>query len=198
MATTHLIALMIPGPSMAMVFNASVNNGKDAALLTGWGLSLAVIIQVLLVFWGVTSLFSTIPYFYESITVIGALYILFLGVQLFSISLTERRISTEKVCAGNEAFFKKGFLLGFINPEAILFIFGLMTVFIRQDTHSMVSGIYVIHICLVSFIWFTVSAIFFEKIKNVFMRCQKLFNLVIGSLFVFKASSVLFSQLTKM
>lgn len=84
--TITLISLagwITPGPNMFAVINASISNGKMHGFFTGLGISAAGVLWAGLAVFGVDTLFTLFPKLIFSLRIIGATYLIWLGLNAF-------------------------------------------------------------------------------------------------------------------
>ena len=77
-----LILSVSPGPSMLYVLSRSVGQSRVAGLASALGLALGGVALAVVAASGLAIIFERSPLLYQAVTTLGALYIIYLGVQL--------------------------------------------------------------------------------------------------------------------
>lgn len=103
-----------PGPLLALVLSETVNHGKKAGIYVAIAPILTDIPIILLSFYMIDIL-SASKVAFGLLSVIGALYLLWLARENFQIKEIEVNVS------GNERSFQKGIMANFLNPAPYLF-----------------------------------------------------------------------------
>lgn len=149
MISAHLLAVYIaalivvyavPGPDMALVLQTSIGRGARSGFAAAGGLGLARATHVTLSACGVAALLRNAPWLYDIVRYGGAVYLAWIGVQIFrspvfalpdgaSGSVAERGESRPLRTA-----FVKGLLTNLLNPKALLFCSVLLPQFVRPET----------------------------------------------------------------
>lgn len=138
-ATICILGAMTPGPSLAVVLRHSVGQSRQAgfacALAHGLGIGFYAVITMA----GLGILFQTVPAFRDVVSILGALYLIYLGVRAWraaGASGGESRFAgaTEKTV--NDTPFhaaRDGFMIAFLNPKIALFFLALFSQFVSPD-----------------------------------------------------------------
>ena len=125
-----LIALS-PGPGAATSMSAGLRHGYGAAFRAILGLQTALIIQLAIVAAGLGALLATSALAFDTLRIIGAAYLVWLGVQKWR---TEIKVAGD---AGSPALrndlFLQGLLVNLTNPKAIVFMVALMPQFVDPE-----------------------------------------------------------------
>ena len=152
MISAHLLAVYIaalfvvyavPGPDMALVLQTSIGRGVRSGLAAAGGLGLARATHVTLSACGVAALLRSAPWLYDVVRYGGAVYLAWVGIQIFRspvFALPDGTTagSTADAAANIEsrplrAAFVKGLLTNLLNPKALLFCSVLLPQFVRPE-----------------------------------------------------------------
>jgi threonine/homoserine/homoserine lactone efflux protein len=152
MISAHLLAVYIaalfvvyavPGPDMALVLQTSIGRGARSGFAAAGGLGLARATHVTLSACGVAALLRNAPWLYDVVRYGGAVYLAWVGIQIFRspvFALPDG--DTAKAAAGAaasgearplRAAFVKGLLTNLLNPKALLFCSVLLPQFVRPE-----------------------------------------------------------------
>ncbi|WP_237885164.1 LysE family translocator [Pseudomonas sp. PGPR40] len=127
------VVYLLPGPDMILLLQTGARQGKGAALATALGLGVARGCHVALAALGLAALFKTAPWTFDVVRLIGAAYLLWIGIQCLRTtmlpSLNGTDATTEKP-HWREAI-QRGLLTNLLNPKALLFCSVLLPQFIE-------------------------------------------------------------------
>ncbi|HEY4347824.1 MAG TPA: LysE family translocator [Gaiellaceae bacterium] len=129
-ALAAFVLIVIPGPSVLFVISRAVVLGRRAALATVVGNCLGVYVQVVGVALGVGALVERSTTVYTSIKLVGAAYLVWLGVRTF-----QRRRSLAAALEAPIAprsgrrIVREGFVVGLTNPKSAVFFAAILPQF---------------------------------------------------------------------
>ena len=117
------VALLIvtPGPTMLMCMTNALNHGPRRAMTSVAGAVTAVLGVMLLSAMGLGALLATSETAFTVAKVIGAAYLIWLGIKTFRSEAAVLDASAERSPQQRRSFFLRGFLVGASNPKAVLF-----------------------------------------------------------------------------
>ncbi len=117
------VALLVlsPGPTMLMCITTSLNHGPRQAVTAALGSVSAVLGIMLLSALGLGALLAASETAFTLAKVLGAAYLIWLGVKTFRSKATLLVDGTEAGPVKGRSHFLSGFLVGASNPKALLF-----------------------------------------------------------------------------
>ena len=152
MISAHLLAVYIaalfvvyavPGPDMALVLQTSIGRGVRSGFAAAGGLGLARATHVTLSACGVAALLRSAPWLYEAVRYGGAVYLAWVGIQIFRSPVfalpggTPAGANADAAASVESrplrAAFVKGLLTNLLNPKALLFCSVLLPQFVRPE-----------------------------------------------------------------
>jgi len=125
--------IVIPGPSVMFVISRALAYGRRAALLTVVGNAAGFYMQVLLVAIGVGALLERSIVAYNAVKFVGALYLVWLGVQTFRRRHELARVSDATEIQPHGSIVLDGFVVGISNPKTIVFFAAVLPQYVRPD-----------------------------------------------------------------
>jgi RhtB (resistance to homoserine/threonine) family protein len=158
------LGAMSPGPDFAVVVRHAVTSGRRAGLATAAGVAAGILVWVFAATTGVAALLAASATAFTVVKVIGAGYLLFLGVRALRSAArhpgtapdpTAGRPATTAVAA-----FRSGLLCNVLNPKAAVFFVALMPQFLPH--HPAVSDVLLLSMTafVITLLWFgTVAAV---------------------------------------
>ena len=116
------VALLIvtPGPTMLMCMTNSLNHGPRRAMTSVAGAVTAVLCVMALSAMGLGALLATSETAFTVAKVVGAAYLVWLGIKTFR-SSTVLAAGNGSAGTSGRSFYLQGFLVGASNPKAVLF-----------------------------------------------------------------------------
>jgi threonine/homoserine/homoserine lactone efflux protein len=117
------VLVLSPGPTMLMCMTTALNDGKSSALAAAVGSISAVLGVMTLSALGLGALLATSELAFTVIKVIGAIYLVWLGIKTFcsnaeAVNIKRAATDTKRRLRSH---YVRGFLVGSSNPKAILF-----------------------------------------------------------------------------
>ncbi|OEE41494.1 LysE family translocator [Vibrio ordalii] len=163
LAGVHFMALLSPGPDVALVVQNSTRYGRRTGVFIALGLSCGIVIHSLLSLTGISYLVHQQPALFAMVQLAGGGYLFYLGLgALKSIYTTWR--SPQAVGVNNErdklienqrqAFFR-GFITNIFNPKALVFFISLMSSLVPVGMSFSGKGIALLILWGLSFMWFS-------------------------------------------
>lgn len=135
---TSIIIILAPGPQVVFVVGRALAYGKRTAVTTAAGGTFGAYVQGILVSLGLGTLVERSTLVFESIKLVGAAYLVFLGVKAFR----HRRALSADVNASAETgaersvpsarAVRQGLLVGLTNPKAAVFFGAVLPQFVDR------------------------------------------------------------------
>jgi len=130
-----ILFIQVPGPSLLFTIGRALTVGRRDALLSVVGNGLGLTTQVLLVALGLGALVAASATAYTVVKVVGAAYVLWLGIQ----AIRNRADAREALTSGVPAVGRRGhalrtgFVVGVTNPKTIVFFLAFLPQFIDAE-----------------------------------------------------------------
>jgi threonine/homoserine/homoserine lactone efflux protein len=147
MADTHwalfvaasLLLIATPGQDMILVMSRSVAQGVAAGVATAAGVSVGLVGHTVLATLGLGALLRTSEWLFVALKLIGAAYLVWLGVQLWRTRSTELALSAGAPRSIARSF-ADGALSNLSNPKIAIFYFAFLPQFVpTQAEHPTLS-----------------------------------------------------------
>ena len=74
-----LAMVLTPGPNMIYLISHSISQGKIAGFISLGGVAVGFVFYMLCASFGITALVVAVPYAYDTIRIVGAMYLLWLA-----------------------------------------------------------------------------------------------------------------------
>jgi threonine/homoserine/homoserine lactone efflux protein len=130
-ALVALPIIVLPGPSVLFVIGRSLSLGRVGGLLSVVGNAADGLVAVIAVAVGVGYLIAQSAVVFTLIKVVGAGYLIFLGVQAIRHRRARADAATAAVASASTAkLLVQGFLVGVSNPKAVVFFIAVLPQFV--------------------------------------------------------------------
>lgn len=117
-----LILCIMPGPVVTWLVACGIADGPRAALTGLAGTSSALIVHMGLVLAGLAPLLAALGPWADAVKLIGAAYLVFLGVQAFRAPYEDPELpEAVKRKASAATLYRRGFVIGVTNPKSLAF-----------------------------------------------------------------------------
>jgi RhtB (resistance to homoserine/threonine) family protein len=193
LASLHFLAVVAPGADFAVTVQQSVRYGRVAGMLTACGIGCGISVHVVYTLLGISALLQGTPWMLSSARLLGAAYLLYLGVGLLrSQSGGRADVSDGMLCTQRQSHwqaFRTGFLTNATNPKATLFFLAVFTTVVSSSTPLPVQAAYGVWMCMVNASWFVLVSWVFSRpgMRQIFLSVGHWFEKLMGLLMVLLA-----------
>ncbi|WLD57624.1 homoserine/homoserine lactone efflux protein [Salinispirillum sp. LH 10-3-1] len=175
-----------PGPGSVLVLATGLRYRYTAVLKALVGLEIALLVHLAIVAIGLGALLAASDTAFLALKVVGAVYLVWLGVQKWRAPVTAVDASKVHLAATNH-LFRQGLLVNLTNPKAVIFIAALVPQFISlqapQVPQYLILGLTMVAVDVVIMTGYALLAgRFRDWFNNV--RMVRLQNRVFGGMFV--------------
>ena len=184
-AVVFFVVLVVPGPDFLIVTRAALS-GRQNGLFAGLGVATAILVWAASTKLGLTLLFERFAWLYGSLKLLGAAYLIYLGVQTWRAASQSRAVTAlerEVLQISPLAAWKQGFLTNISNPKAVVFFGSIFTALVPSHLPAWGISIAVLVPPLLAVLWFTLVALLFSTggIQRIFLRVRKTLDRVAGA-----------------
>lgn len=147
-ALAAAVLIAVPGPSVLFVIGRSLSSGRRVGLLTVLGNAMGMLPQVLAVAAGVAALLAQSVVAFTVLKTVGALYLVYLGVQAIRHRHTTATVTTTDMRPPAEVpasrSLREGFFVGVTNPKSAIFFVAVLPQFTAPATGPVWSQVLVL------------------------------------------------------
>jgi threonine/homoserine/homoserine lactone efflux protein len=137
-ALAALVLIMIPGPDQALITRSTLVGGRSAGLLTTVGGALGLTVHATAAAVGLSALLLASTTAFTALKVVGAAYLLWMGIQAMRAAARSRRAPSEAPAARERlrpaTAVRQGFLSNALNPKVGLFFVTFLPQFLSADS----------------------------------------------------------------
>ena len=196
-ALLNLLAAMSPGPDFAMVVRNSLCYSRRSGIFTSLGISLALGIHLFYCAAGIGLLISKSTLLFTLIKVLGAGYLVFIGLSSFFAKGSKLDVAAEKSATDlpRAVAFRMGFLTNVLNPKATLFFLSLFTLVIGSSTPLYIVLIISAIIMFTALGWFSIVSLFLAQpsVQKIFLKYEKAVNYTLGAFLILIGIKIAFT-----
>ncbi|EOD69787.1 LysE family translocator [Amycolatopsis vancoresmycina] len=120
---TTAVAMVTPGPDMLFILGCGMRGGPKAGLLATAGVATSEAIHVAVAAAGLAALFAAVPVAFTVVRVVGAAYLIHLGVQ----AIRNRKPLVER---RSDRAYLSGLLTNLLNPKMVTFTIAFLPQFV--------------------------------------------------------------------
>jgi threonine/homoserine/homoserine lactone efflux protein len=134
-ALAALVLIAVPGPSVLFVVGRSLALGRKGGFLSVLGNALGIVPMMAFVALGVGAIVAESVLVFTIIKTIGALYLVYLGVQAIRHRNDHIDAGATATRGGPSSFrlVREGFLVGVTNPKSLVFLVAVLPQFISYE-----------------------------------------------------------------
>ncbi|AOJ32889.1 LysE family translocator [Burkholderia metallica] len=125
-----------PGPDTAYIVGRSVAQGRGAGLMSAFGISTGCCVHALACAFGLTALLAASATAFTVIKLVGAAYLIYLGVRMIVAKQAAEPSGTAAAQAAKplRQLFMQGFWTNVLNPKVVLFFVSFFPQFVSADS----------------------------------------------------------------
>ncbi|WNK21024.1 LysE family transporter [Halomonas piscis] len=149
---------MSPGPSLALVLRHTLGGGRSPGVVAGVFHALGVGFYALLTVLGLGALMARFPLVFETITVVGAGYLAWLGIKALRAGRAAA-LDPDTAATTRRQAAREGVLVALANPKLILFFIALLSQFVHPEMSATARAIIVATAMVIDGAWYVLVAV---------------------------------------
>lgn len=126
-----IVIILVPGPTVTLIIANSIRHGARAGLANVAGTQAGLAVMIAIVGIGLNTLISGMGHWFEWVRLIGAAYLIWMGVQMFRARGTLNADGTARKPRGG--FFLQGLAVALSNPKTLVFFGAFFPQFIAPQ-----------------------------------------------------------------
>ncbi|WP_405029850.1 LysE family translocator [Methylobacterium sp. BE186] len=131
--------VLTPGPNMVYLISRSICQGRAAGLISLGGVALGFVFYMLCAALGITALVFAVPYAYDALRLIGAVYLLSLAWQAVKPGGRSPFQVRDLPADAPRKLFAMGFVTNLLNPKIAMLYLSLLPQFIDPAQGSVLA-----------------------------------------------------------
>ena len=177
--TIHAVALILPGPDFAVVTRLSIVSGRRTGLCGAAGVVAGIGVYALVSVLGLSLVLAALPGLSRVLSVTGALYLAWLGVQCLR---SKGKLPDPQTQPQDGKAFVTGLLTNLLNPKAMLYFGSILSQALTPNLST--TDVALLWSLLVgeSFLWFGLVALLFssQRVLEWLQYRMKWFDRIVG------------------
>ncbi|MDX3976974.1 LysE family translocator [Shinella sp.] len=129
-AVTTAIFAFIPGPAMLYAAARTMAGGRKAGLMAVFGLHLGAYAHIIAAAAGLSALFHAVPVAYIVVKLLGAAYLVWLGISLFRSKDVEAESEAGAAPKNGRRAFVESITVEVLNPKTAIFFLAFLPQFV--------------------------------------------------------------------
>ena len=125
--------ILAPGPDMFYVITRGMAHGSRAGIVSAIGVVCGILVHTTAAAFGLTLLLQTSAFAFLVVKFIGAIYLLYLGIQAWRDKSTFR-LQTSASIPKSRALFWQGVLSNVLNPKIAIFFLAFLPQFVDKGS----------------------------------------------------------------
>lgn len=158
------LGAMSPGPSLTLVLRHTLQGGRGSGIRAALAHALSVGLYALLTVLGLGALLLGQPWLFQSVSLLGAAYLLWVGYRALQAQPASIDPATLKSEFNRQAL-RDGFLVGLGNPKLILFFLALFSQFVTPELGWRGHLLIILTAMLIDAGWYIVVAVVFSHAR---------------------------------
>ncbi len=182
------ILVFTPGPNTLYIIARSVNQGRQAGIVSSLGVEVGTLFHVAAAAFGISALLLTSAWAFNIVKYAGAAYLIYLGIK--TLLTREKNVEAEMVEEMSlRRTFSQAVLVNILNPKTAMFFFAFLPQFIDAEQGAVATQILFLGVVVVvlGFTSGSLYSLLAGSIGNVlrgnlkFLRAQRYFA---GSVYI--------------
>ena len=164
LALVHLLAVASPGPSTVLVIQTAAVAGRRGGLLAALAMMVGALLWATAALFGLQALFARFEWLYLAFRIGGAIYLLYLAVQLWRHArdpLPEIALGGALRPTGWQGFLR-ALLLQLSNPKIMVFFGSIFLSLLPAQSPGWLDGAALAIVAVNEFTWFALLALLFS------------------------------------
>jgi len=162
-----LAIVVSPGPDSVYTLTQSLSGGRAAGLAAGLGTATGVLVHTAAAVLGLSALLRTTAEAYLLVKYVGALYLVYLGVQLLR---SDETFEIDDAAAGEQSLlgsFRRAVVINVSNPQVAVFVIAFFPQFVPPSANAtlQLSILGVVYAGL-SFLYLGGVALFADRVRH--------------------------------
>lgn len=183
-----LLGAMSPGPSLAIVVNHSLSQGRVEGVCAALAHGLGIGIFAFLTAFGLVVAVDKNPLMFDVIQILGSLFLLYMAIKLLFAPLNKTTDIVVAIKSSPLRAARDGFLIALLNPKILIFFTALFSQFVHVDSEPWEKMVLTLIAGGVDALWYILVALLISQTGSLvaFQKnswwLDKIFSLVLFSL----------------
>ena len=169
-----VLVICTPGPDTALTIRNSIIGGRRGGLLTAVGIAAGQLVWTIAAGVGIAGLLQASQPAFATLKIIGAAYLVFLGIQSITAAVRKRPGHQERalkpVQLGRWNAMRQGLISNLANPKMAAFFLSLLPQFVTAAAGRLAAFALGLVFCLMTFGWLSIYAMVLHRAGRLLQR----------------------------
>ncbi len=184
-APIFLVALASPGPDFLLISSLAMKRGRAAGLAGASGIALGNMNYAFLCIFGLSYMLARMAWLLLTIKIVGGLYLIYLGYQLWKASLKPAVSGTNEAqqVSPKRNPFVMGLMTNVTNPKALAFFTSVFALIVQPSINIETQIAIILLIGFMSFAWFSFVSLALSTthMRKLYMRSSSWIDRIAGT-----------------
>ena len=161
LALVCLAGASSPGPSLALLLQTIMKDGRRAGVVFGLAHGLGIFFYAVLVVSGVSVALSFVPLLIDFVEICGLFFLVWLAFLMFKSSFGTKKFDTQEDIKNSNSIIwhaRSGFLVVFLNPKVAAFFLAIFTQFLESSPTFETKSIMVLTATVIDAGWYVLMS----------------------------------------
>ncbi len=163
LAGLQALIVISPGPATVLSIKTSAAEGARAGIILSLGFAIAAVIWASAALMGLSLLFEVAPYLQGGLRVVGAAFLVWIGITLWRQADTPMPASGTAPPRGTWPTLRLGIITDLANPKALAYFTAVFTGFMPTDPSFADAAAIIAVIFGIEFVWYALVALVFSR-----------------------------------
>jgi RhtB (resistance to homoserine/threonine) family protein len=180
----HLLAAMSPGPSFLVTARTAVARSRAEGIKVALGLGAGTLGWATAALLGLSFLFRHFHWLFVGMKVAGALYLLWIAVQIFWHAADPIDMTAEANATPGHGPLLRGFLTQLSNPKVVVFFGSLFVAMLPSDMPGWMVVALIAIVTMNEIVWYSLVSLFFGSppVRRVYLVAKHWIDRVTGAI----------------
>lgn len=154
-----LLGAMSPGPSLAVIVNLSLSQGRIAGLIAAVTHGLMIGLFAFATAFGLVVIVERNPLIFNTVQIAGCVFLIWMAVKLLIITANREIVSVVTAQSSKWLAARDGLLIALVNPKIIIFFSALFSQFVDASSQLWEKTLLALIAGTVDMLWYMLIAV---------------------------------------
>ena len=154
-----LLGAMSPGPSLAVIVNLSLSQGRIAGLIAAVTHGLMIGLFAFSTAFGLVVIVERNPLIFNTVQIAGCVFLIWMAVKLLFITANREIVSVVTAQSSKWLAARDGLLIALVNPKIIIFFSALFSQFVDASSQLWEKTLLALIAGTVDMLWYMLMAV---------------------------------------
>ena len=154
-----LLGAMSPGPSLAVIINLSLSQGRIAGLIAAVSHGLMIGLFAFATAFGLVVIVERNPLIFNTVQIVGCVFLIWMAVKLLFTTANREIVSLVTAQSSKWLAARDGLLIALVNPKIIIFFSALFSQFVDASSQLWEKTLLALIAGTVDVLWYMLMAV---------------------------------------